>query len=324
LRLFIVLLCVLVVCGLALSFWRSRSIAAEVGRQYPPIGTWISVDGVRMHVVDRGPKAASPARTLVLIHGASGNLREMLLAFDGYEQNSYRLIAIDRPGHGWSEEGDPAHAATLKRQADLVAGVLDGIGIRKAVIVGHSFGGAVALRVAIEHPGKTAGLLLLSPVSHPWPGGIAWYYHIATMPVIGPLFSATLAPVAGKAQLAGGAASVFAPAPLPADYLDRSGIALVLRPSQFAANARQMATLFDEIIAQKERYGGISTPVEVLSADKDTVVSPEIHARALTRDIPGAALAILEGAGHVPHHTRKPETLEALQRLETRIPATDR
>ena len=56
-------------------------------------------------------------------------------------------------------------------------------GIKRAVIVGHSFGGAIAAAFGVRHPDKTEGLLFLAPATHPWPGGIDWYYHLAAMPM---------------------------------------------------------------------------------------------------------------------------------------------
>jgi pimeloyl-ACP methyl ester carboxylesterase len=322
-KLFLSILLLLALALLALH-WRGRSIAAEMSAAYPPIGDKLDLGGITLHVVDRGAKDAPPERSLVLIHGASGNLREMLLAFEGYEAAGYRLVAIDRPGHGWSERGDASKAVTLGEQARLVAATMETLGIGKAVIVGHSYGGAVASRVLLDHPQRVAGVLLISPVSHTWPGGIEWYYSVASTPVLGPIFANTLAPVAGKGRLGAGATSVFAPTPVPPDYVERSGIGLVLRPAEFVANAQDVAALYDEIVQQQTRYGGIDRPVEIITAETDTVVSPVIHSTALASAVMGAKLTVLEGAGHVPHHSRKAETRQALQRLERRILHTDR
>ena len=68
----------------------------------------------------------------------------------------------------------------------------------RAIVVAHSWSGALATAYALDHPGAVAGLVLLAPVTHPWPGGIAWYYHVVTAPIVGPLFAHTLALPLGK------------------------------------------------------------------------------------------------------------------------------
>jgi pimeloyl-ACP methyl ester carboxylesterase len=91
------------------------------------------------------------------------------------------MLFVDRPGHGYSERGGPENASPPARPMRLPA-LMDKRGIDKAIIVGHSFGGAIAAAFGVRHPEKTAGLLFLAPATHPWPGGIDWYYHVATAP----------------------------------------------------------------------------------------------------------------------------------------------
>lgn len=62
-------------------------------------------------------------------------------------------------------------------------------GIRKAIIVGHSFGDAIAAALAARHPDKVTGLVFPSPAFYSWPGGVAWYYDAARAPISARLFS---------------------------------------------------------------------------------------------------------------------------------------
>ncbi|WP_263483914.1 alpha/beta fold hydrolase [Mesorhizobium sp. CA8] len=109
------------------------------------------------------------------------------------------MLFFDRPGLGSSERGDNE---TLAAQADTIAALMDRIGIEKAVVVAHSFGGAITTAFARQHPEKTRGLVFLAPATHPWPGGAtAWYYKLTATPVIGWLFSETLAYPAGMLRI---------------------------------------------------------------------------------------------------------------------------
>ena len=141
------------------------------------------------------------------------------------------MLFFDRPGFGWSERG-PGNNETPSAQANTIAALMDRLGIKKAIIVGHSFGGAVTTAFGREHPDKTLGLVFVSPGTHPWPGGAtSWYYDLTTIPVIGWLFSETLTYPAGTLQMADATTCVFSPNKVPDDYVAAASIPLVLRPS---------------------------------------------------------------------------------------------
>jgi pimeloyl-ACP methyl ester carboxylesterase len=208
------------------------------------------------------------------------------------------MLFLDRPGFGWSERGDNE---TLATQADTIAALMDRLGIEKAVIVAHSFGGAITTAFARQHPDKTLGLVFLSPATHPWPGGAtAWYYKLTAVPVVGWLFSETLAYPAGLAQIGGATSCVFSPNDVPDRYVDKASIPLVLRPSAFRANARDVAQLYDYVRAAAPAYREIKAPTVVISGDRDKVVYATIHSIGLERDIPGAELVWVHNLGHKP------------------------
>ena len=70
--------------------------------------------------------------------------------------------------------------------------------------------------------------MLISAVTHPWPGGIAWYYNASSIPVVRALLAKTLAWPFGSLAIETASRGVFAPAAMPADYVDRAAIKLVL------------------------------------------------------------------------------------------------
>jgi pimeloyl-ACP methyl ester carboxylesterase len=107
-------------------------------------------------------------------------------------------------------------------------------------------------------------------------------------------------------------AGVFAPNPPPADFADKTRIPLVLRPRNFRAYCEDVIDLHAAVSALSPRYREIRTPVEIVAGDRDTVVSPAIHAEALKREIAGARLTILRGIGHSPHHAATDRVVEAI------------
>jgi pimeloyl-ACP methyl ester carboxylesterase len=294
---------------------------ARLEAAHPPTGQFIEVQGVRIHVAVLGLAADAPGAepALVLIHGASGNLEDMRLALGEKLAASHRVILIDRPGHGWSSRPESGDCASPARQAELVAGALEQLGVRRAILIGHSWGGAFATAYALAFPERTAGLVLLSAPTHPWPGNPGWYNRLALLPYLGPLFVRTCVYPLGLLLAASTSRSVFEPQPVPEDYMRRAAILLVLRPKTFYSNARDLALLESFIRTQVPRYGDLRTPTIIITGDRDALVSPEINARALAAVLPSAKLVLLNNIGHMPHHAA-PEVVAAA--IDELVPST--
>ena len=239
---------------------------------------------------------------LVFLHGASGSLYDQMNG--PHVPSGRRAIFVDRPGHGHSGRGSRANPRandTPRGQADAVAASLDALGVERATVVGHSYGGAVAAAFALHHPARTAGLVLVSPVTHPWPGGrTLWYYDLGATPVIGPLFAHTLLVPAGLRRTACAVAGVFSPQRVPADYRERAAVALALRPANFLANAADLTALHAAVTADAPHYGRIAAPTAIVAGADDRIVWTDIHARAIARQIAGARLAVVPALGHKP------------------------
>jgi pimeloyl-ACP methyl ester carboxylesterase len=191
-------------------------------------------------------------------------------------------------------------------------------GIERAIIVGHSFGGAITASFGVLHPDKVEGLVFLAAATHPWPGGVDWYYHLASAPVIGPIFCQTLALHAGMLRIEAAIDHVFAPNPQPDNYLEDTGPALVLRPSTFRSNAKDVAGLHGYVSAFSPRYKEISKPTVVITGDSDEIVLEEIHSKGLARDIQGSELVWIAGLGHKPDYIVTNIVIAALEKIAGR------
>src|SRR5215471_19246924 len=110
-----------------------------IGRAHPPRGRFVKVRRLSQHVVEVGA-APTDAPPIVLIHGAGVNLEDMRLALGKQLAARHRVILIDRPGLGWSK-CKTRDASAPQFQAAILREVLDHLGIARAIIVGHSWGG---------------------------------------------------------------------------------------------------------------------------------------------------------------------------------------
>ena len=271
-----------------------------IERRYPPIGEFADINGARIHYVHIPAPANADLPPIVFIHGASANLLDQMLPLRPLLEGRAEMLFFDRPGFGWSGRG-PGNNEDPSAQAATIAALMDRLGIKKAIIVGHSFGGVVTAAFGREHADKTLGLVFLAPATHPWPGGAtSWYYDLTTIPVIGRLFSETLTYPAGTLQMADATTCVFSPNKVPDNYLNTAAIPLVLRPPAFRANATDVAGLYAYALGAAPHYNQITAPTVVISGDRDKVVYAHIHSVGLVRDIEGAELVWVHNLGHKP------------------------
>lgn len=269
-----------------------------IEKRWRPRGKFAEVNGAKMHFVHVPAGPAPELPPIVFIHGASGNLLDPLDALHDRFKGRAEMLFVDRPGHGWSARGG-AENARPDGQAATIAALMDGLGIEKAIIFGHSFGGAIAAAFAVTQPDRTAGLVLASAVSHPWPGGkTSWYYALAVKPVIGRMFTETVSLPAGWLRMKAAVACVFAPNAVPEGYVSRTAPLLVLRPAAFRHNAVDVEELYSFVCGFSKRYREISAPTVIISGTQDSVVYEEIHSAGLARDIAGAQIVWVRNLGH--------------------------
>ena len=191
-------------------------------------------------------------------------------------------------------------------------------GVAQAIVVVHSLAGVLGLAMALNAPEFMRGLVLLAPVSHPWPGGVAWYYTLAASRALGPLFRRLFVLPAGLATMRAGVREVFEPNPTPPDYIARTRLPLVLRPRHFKANAEDVVDLEAYVAALSPRYGAIRAPTAIVTGDsRRHRLRPHpfgrLRARHSRRDADDAA-----GVGHSPHHSAPESVVAAILEVDAR------
>ena len=138
----------------------TRRIANGAERRVPPSGAFVTIDGNRIHYVEKGE-----GRPILMIHGLGGHLHQMRRPLMEEFGDGFRLIAMDRPGSGYSTRATGLDGR-LSEQAGIVIRFIEELGLEKPLLVGHSLGGAIALAVALDHPEAISGLALISPLTH--------------------------------------------------------------------------------------------------------------------------------------------------------------
>lgn len=304
----------LAVVGLAAAFAATWFLTRAIESRTPPRGRFVNVEGIRLHVVELPAKTPAPdAPTVLLLHGANLCLDDLAMSLGQPLAQRLRVIIPDRPGQGFSEPG-LGLVGSAAYHVRLLRGLMRELGTGPLIVVGHSFGGLIALRYALDAPGEVASLVLINPTTHPRPEGLPWFQRAAGV-LIGPLMVKTLLLPLSLAMLDRLVSRMFRPEQPPLDYGARSRLTLGLTPSRFAASLQEYSELRDQLIALVPRYPEINVSTLIVAGDADPVVPPKIHAEALARALPHAELIRIPGAGHLPHHAHAATIASAIERL---------
>ncbi|WP_052003339.1 alpha/beta hydrolase [Microvirga sp. BSC39] len=296
--------------------------AWRIERRFPPTGQFLDVGGCRIHYREAGPHGAPSRGTIVLLHGASSNLVESMVGMGTVLSRRYRVIAIDRPGHGWSERKAGLGEAEPARQAELVAGALRQLGVRNAVIVGHSWSGTIVPHFGLDHTDVAGAIVVLSGITTPWPGGyIGWYrrlieswaswlwFRTLAVPIL-----LVLRPLMKK--------KTFWPQQPPKGIVTKGFIPLAFRPRAYEVNMQDFAVMYDGVLRQSGRYRDIRLPTLVIAGDEDEIVWTDLHSRCFAREVPGAELILMPGIGHMPQYADQETVLSAIEALAERVAPT--
>ena len=298
---------------------------AQIEEAFPPVGQFLDVSGGRVHYVQQG---AGP--DVILLHGAGGNLRDFTFHLMGELSDRYTVTAFDRPGLGYTDqtpgtptrafasEGDSPNAqVAMLREASRTLGITD------PIVVGHSFGGIVAMAWATtglqaQDPTNASGVVLLAGVSMPWPGDLGAYYKVNGSALGGAIAVPMISAFVPSSVVENAVSETFAPQMPPDGYIGHLGGALAIRPATFRANARQVNTLRPHVVEMLKLYPDLTLPIEALHGTADTTVPISVHAERLIEIVDSANLVRLDGVGHQPHHAARQETRDAIDRVAAR------
>jgi len=277
----------------------------------PPEGEFVALTEGQLHAIVRGE-----GPDLVMIHGANGNARDFSFDLVARMAEDFRVIAFDRPGFGYSDDfGEPlspmAQAEILRRGAEQ-------LDIQNPIVLGHSYGGAVALAWALDAGDDIAGLTLLAPASHPWPGELGLWYRVSASPLGQHVILPMVANLTPRAFLKASLERVFQPDPVPDGYLDHLGADLTLRTNQLQINARQVDSLKGYLEDMSPEYAALDVPIEVIHGREDRTVGLQYHAERLEEDVERVNLNRVDGMGHLPHHADPELVAETIRRTAER------
>lgn len=292
--------------------WQSR----RAERDNPPVGRFLDLDGLRLHYLDEGPAQTGRADPpVVLLHGNAVTLDDWVVSgvFD-LAVRSRRVVAFDRPGFGYSAR-PRGRSWTPAAQAHLLRRACRRLGIRRPVLVGHSWGTLVALAWALQARHEVAGLVLLAGYYFPGARLDAVLVAPAATPVLGDLLTHTISPPLTQMTLPSTLRAMFAPRRVPVRFQHLFPQALIPRPKQIGAMAEEGAIMVPAAAALRRHYGDVRCPSIVMTGDGDRIVAPEDQSVRLAQELDDAELRLVPRAGHMLHHAVPGEVADAIIRV---------
>lgn len=280
-------------------------------RRNPARGHFVEAEGVRLHFLEQG---SGPP--VILLHGNGAMAEDFVISgVFGRLAAQYRVIAFDRPGFGHSDRSRD-RLWTAAEQASLVWRALRELDIRSPLIVGHSWGTLVALEMALAAPLDTSGLVLVSGYYVPTPRMDVPMMAGPAIPLIGDVFRYAVSPLLGWLAAPALFRKLFHPARVTKGFRKRFPVSMALRPWQVRAMAADSAMMIPGAARLAERYSGLRVPAIILGGKGDRIVSTDRQARRLHQQLHDSQLWIVEGAGHMLHHTHPEEVIAAVDAVK--------
>jgi len=280
-------------------------------RRLPAACEFIEVQGTKLHYCQKGT-----GRPVVLLHGSNGSSNDFRLSIMDELARDFRVIAFDRPGHGYSQRS-PSPQESCASHGDLVREAWRKLGVERPILLGHSSAGAVLMDMAVRHPEEVSGLVILSGVVHSFQGEpvpIMGLYRALKRRYLGPvliwLLFLPLGGLIGRWLLK----FTFAPDPVPPSYR-KAGIALALRPSSLRAEAEDLECIEPTLRAVEGEFARIRLPLVMVVGEKDRNVPPGGQCLRLGSEVAGAEMVLLKDTGHMPMFTRPEAVIAAVRRV---------
>jgi pimeloyl-ACP methyl ester carboxylesterase len=276
-------------------------VSDETRPAHADIGRIVRVRGHSLQVREDGPRSGPP---VVLIHRFAGSIHEWDEIVPELAK-AHRVIRTDLLGHGGSEK--PSNGYSIEGQAHLIAAVLDDLGVRNALVLGHSMGGDVAIALATARRDLVRRLVVID--ANP-----EWRFFTLPSSV-----ERTLWPVIGQLQWQ------LAPDTMVSKSVQREFAPGFPVPEHAVRDVRRMTYTsytdslddfhrFLDAMPLSERAARLRIPILVLWGDRDQLVNPA----ALNdyRRVPGAHIVMVSGAGHSAMIERPAETADLVLRWE--------
>jgi pimeloyl-ACP methyl ester carboxylesterase len=258
-------------------------------------GDFVVVAGVRVHYVRAGR-----GQPVIYVHGAKGSVYDFSLSIGERLAERYTAVAMDRPGSGFTARPAQGENSPQAQAAVLRAAAVE-LGLERPVLLGHSYGAAVALAWALDAPADVAAVVTLGGYVLPLGGPPPWVVSLLRFPAVLRAVGALGRSRLGRPLVESAVQRAFSPGSPPPAYV-RIAPRLALEAANLIGDGRDRKVAERSLAALRPRYPGLAVPLVILAGAQDGIVPPAVSER-LRALVPGAELVRIHGAGHMPQFT---------------------
>ena len=276
--------------ALALSWAPDRPVDTLTARWAPPPSTFITVEGMQVHVRDEGPR--DDLEPIVLLHGTAASLH----TWEGWVaqlKGEHRVITLDLPGFGLTGPGMDRNYA-LPRYSQFMAAFFDAMKLQRVTLVGNSLGGAVAWKTAVDFPERVSRLVLIDSAGYPSQAtSVPMGFKLAANPDLA-WFTSRFLP---RSTIESSVKNVYG-------HVDRVTPEVVDRYYEMALREGNRQALRDRFAQMKggelaQQIKRVGQPTLILWGGKDQLIPPSV-AQQFVADIDGSQIVTFDDLGHVP------------------------
>lgn len=283
----------------ALTFRRERLTPRQLAND----NQFLMINGYELHYTDEGPRNGP---VVAMIHGFAASTFTWRAQRSALAAAGFRVIALDLLGFGASARPS-SQIYTTETQAELLLGALDLLGVRTAALVGHSYGGRVAMQMALYAPERISALVLIAPEAFSY--GRPWIANLVRLPVLG--FALTY-----YTTLPGLVRTGLNMVTTNHAWLSEHAVAGYAAPIRVRGNVSaqvwQSRSRKDGRLPVPTHHTRITAPTLLVWGESDPVFPLE-HARMLRAALPHSHLLTIPECGHLPHEEYEPLVTQRMQ-----------
>jgi pimeloyl-ACP methyl ester carboxylesterase len=307
LRILLVLLVAIGVFALAgvLATWApDRSVKQLSERWASPPSSFLSVNGMQVHLRDEGPR--EDPNPIVLLHGTSDSLH----TWAGWSEDlrrQRRVIRFDLPAFGLTGP-DPRNDYSIEAYVRFVTAVVDTLGVKSFVLAGNSLGGQIAWATAVAHPERVVSLVLVDSAGYPLqPQSVPIGFRVARTPGLRKVMEFVLPRGVVQESLR----NVYGdPSKVTPELVDRF-YELTLRQGNRAALGSRME---QKLSGDESQIKTLKVPTLIVWGAKDRLIPLE-NGRRFAADIRNSQLVVFDNLGHVPQEEDAHATVKAVRQF---------
>lgn len=229
------------------------------------------IDGLNLNYIIEGE-----GKDVIVLHGWGANV-DTVRPIINVLKDKFRVHALDLPGFGKSQE--PSEPIDSFKYADIVKQYIDALDIKKAILIGHSFGGKLSIILSSKYPDLVEKVILVNSAGLIPKRGLKYYFKVYSFKTLRYIYKNLLFWVSKEEKL-----ERFYKKFGSRDYKDSSGV---------------MRKILVTVVNENLQYllKTIKAPTLLIWGDKDTD-TPLYMAKIMEREIVDAGLVVLENTGH--------------------------